>query len=77
MTFRGIAAACMLAAAAGAAQAEISDGRIKLGVLTDKGGAYSDAAGEGSVEAVRIAVEELGGSVAGMPVEVISADHQN
>ncbi|ARJ69281.1 ABC transporter substrate-binding protein [Paracoccus contaminans] len=77
MTFRAIAAACMLAITAGAAQADISDGRIKLGVLTDKGGAYSDAAGEGSVEAVRIAVEELGGSVAGMPVEVISADHQN
>lgn len=77
MTLRGIAAAGMLALAASAAQAEISDGRIKLGVLTDKGGAYSDAAGEGSVEAVRIAVEEMGGSVAGVPVEVISADHQN
>lgn len=77
MTLRGIAAAGMLALAASTAQAEISDGRIKLGVLTDKGGAYSDAAGEGSVEAVRIAVEEMGGSVAGVPVEVISADHQN
>lgn len=77
LNFRHIAIGVALTLAGGAAHAEISDGVIKLGVLTDKAGAYSDATGEGSVEAVRMAVEELGGTVAGVPVEIISADHQN
>lgn len=64
-----------LSAAVG--HAEISDGKVKLGVLTDLTGTYSDASGEGSVEAVRMAIEEFGGTVAGMPVELVSADHQN
>ena len=53
-----------------------SDGKITLGVLTDLSGAYSDIAGMGSVEAVKMAVEDFG-AVNGTPVEVISADHQN
>jgi branched-chain amino acid transport system substrate-binding protein len=50
---------------------------IKIGVLTDLSGLYADLAGEGSVLAARMAVEEFGGSVNGVPVEVISGDHQN
>ena len=50
---------------------------IKIGVLTDMSGLYADLAGEGSVLAARMAVEDSGGSVNGVPVEVISGDHQN
>ncbi|MGM4962994.1 ABC transporter substrate-binding protein [Tardiphaga sp. 1201_B9_N1_1] len=59
------------------ASAEISNGTVKIGVLTDMSGPYADNVGAGSVLAAKMAVEDYGGKVAGMPVEVISADHQN
>jgi branched-chain amino acid transport system substrate-binding protein len=52
-------------------------GKIVIGVLTDMSGLYADLAGQGSVLAAQMAVDELGGTVAGMPVEIVSADHQN
>jgi branched-chain amino acid transport system substrate-binding protein len=61
----------------GAAQAEISGNAIKIGVMNDQSGLYADLAGQGSVEAARMAVEDFGGSADGVPVEVLSADHQN
>jgi branched-chain amino acid transport system substrate-binding protein len=59
------------------ASAEISNGVVKIGVLTDMSGPYADNVGAGAVLAARMAVEDYGGKVAGVPVEVISADHQN
>ena len=56
-----------------AAQAE----PVRIGVLTDKSGPYADAAGEGSVAAARLALEDFGPAVLGRPVEIVSADHQN
>jgi branched-chain amino acid transport system substrate-binding protein len=64
-------------AVAGAAQAEISNDVVKIGVLDDMSGVYADLAGEGSVLAAQMAVEDFGGSVAGKTIELISADHQN
>ena len=61
----------------GAAQAEISGNAVKIGVLNDQSGLYADLAGQGSVEAARMAVEDFGGSVDGAAIEVLSADHQN
>jgi branched-chain amino acid transport system substrate-binding protein len=58
------------------AMAEISDGVVKIGVLTDLSGPASDATGEGSVVAAQLAVEDFGGEVAGKPVQVVSANHQ-
>jgi len=69
-----------LALAAGAARAappKVSDGVVKIGVLTDMSGYYSDLAGAGSVLAARMAVKDFGGKVLGLPIEVVSADHQN
>ena len=60
-----------------AAQAEISGGVVKLGVLTDETGLLSSPSGEGSIEATRMAVEDFGGKAAGKPIEIIHADHQN
>ena len=54
-----------------------SDGVVKLGVLTDLSGAYSDFAGKGSVTAVQMAIEDFGGTVNGVPIKMISADHLN
>jgi branched-chain amino acid transport system substrate-binding protein len=63
--------------AAGGASAQVSDNVVKIGVLTDMTGFYSDLAGPGSVLAVKMAVADFGGKVAGKPVEVIFGDHQN
>jgi branched-chain amino acid transport system substrate-binding protein len=59
------------------AQTKTSDDVVKIGVLTDMSGQFSHEAGEGSVTAVKMAVEDFGGTVLGKPIEVIVADHQN
>ncbi len=67
----------VLALGAGVAQAQISDGVVKIGVLNDQSGPYADLAGPGSVVAARMAVEDFGAARKGMKVEILSADHQN
>jgi len=59
------------------ALAQVSDGVIKIGVLNDQSSLYADLAGQGSVVAARMAVEDFGADKKGMKVEIISADHQN
>jgi branched-chain amino acid transport system substrate-binding protein len=72
-----MAVALLTLPAGGRAADKISDGVVRIGVLTDMTGFYSDLAGPGSVLAVQMAVADFGGKVLGKPVEVISADHQN
>jgi branched-chain amino acid transport system substrate-binding protein len=62
---------------AAAQQAQISDDVVKIGVLTDMSGQFSHESGEGSVTAVRMAMEDFGGKVLGKPIELVVADHQN
>ena len=52
------------------------EGPVKIGVLGDSSSVYANIGGKGSVEAVKMAVEDAG-PVLGAPVEVVSADHQN
>jgi branched-chain amino acid transport system substrate-binding protein len=63
--------------AAGTAQAQISDGVVKIGVLSDMSSLYADLDGAGSVLAATMAVEDFGAAAKGIKVEIISADHQN
>jgi branched-chain amino acid transport system substrate-binding protein len=72
-----LAAGLVAAMCGGAANAQISDDVVKIGVLTDMSSLYSDATGKGSLVAVQMAVADYGGKVKGKPVEVVSADHQN
>jgi len=74
---RNMTAAAALAFAAGGAHAQVSDGVIKIGVLNDQSSLYADLAGQGSVIAARMAVEDFGAAKKGMKVEIVSADHQN
>ena len=60
-----------------AAQAQISDDVVRIGVLNDQSSLYADAGGHGSVIAAQMAVEDAGGKVLGKPVDVVFADHQN
>ena len=75
MRLRSLLLATALAAVTTAgAQAQMS---VKIGVLNDRSGIYSDIAGEGSVVAARMAAEEFKAADKGMKVEIVSADHQN
>lgn len=68
-------AAC--AAALGFIASARADDTIRIGVLTDMSGPYSDIAGRGSVAAAELAIGEFGGNVGGRRVEIVAADHQN
>ncbi len=65
------------ALAIGTAQAQVSDGVIKIGVLTDMSSLYTDLAGAGSVAAAKLAIDDSGIEKRGYKVELVSADHQN
>src|SRR5256712_1474921 len=78
MTIARIAALIgVLTLAAGPARAQISDGVVKIGVLNDQSSLYADLAGQGSVVAARMAVEDYGATAKGLKVEIVFADHQN
>jgi branched-chain amino acid transport system substrate-binding protein len=72
---RAVAAGLLLLGAANGARAE--DGVLRVGIITDMSGQYADGNGPGSVIAAQMAAEEIGGTVAGRRIEIISADHQN
>jgi branched-chain amino acid transport system substrate-binding protein len=63
--------------AKGAPAKGISGDVVRIGVLTDMSGLYSDLGGQGSVEAAKMAVADFGGKVMGKNIDVIGADHQN
>jgi len=72
-----IASMAAVLASSTAAYAEPSDGKVKIGILNDQSGVYADFGGKFSYEAAKMAVEDYGGKVLGVPVEVVTADHQN
>jgi branched-chain amino acid transport system substrate-binding protein len=57
------------------AQAQQSPGPLKIGVMDGFSGVYGDLTA-GEVEAMQLAIEDVGGKVLGRPVEILSADHQ-
>ncbi|HYN65023.1 MAG TPA: ABC transporter substrate-binding protein, partial [Candidatus Limnocylindrales bacterium] len=80
MKLKKLASACTLGLAAlfgSSAQAQISGDVIKIGIITDMSSVYADNDGPGGVEAIRMAIADAGGTVAGKKVEVLFADHQN
>jgi branched-chain amino acid transport system substrate-binding protein len=70
-------AALVIAFGCGSAQAQYTDGIIKIGVMNDMSGLYADLTGPGSVVAARMAVEDFGAAAKGLKVEIVGADHQN
>ena len=77
MKLKTIALAAALAAT-GAAQAQLSDNIVRVGVLTDLSGAYSDIAGKGTVVATQMAIADfIAKEKPAFKVEMVSADHQN
>jgi branched-chain amino acid transport system substrate-binding protein len=77
MRLGALAIVAMMVLPISVADAEISDGVIRIGVLNDQSSLYADAAGPGSVLAAQMAVEDFGPFGSGIKIEVVSADHQN
>lgn len=73
---RALIGTLLITAAASNAVAAEDTGPIKIGVLTDMSGPDMDMSGPGSVVAAKMAVEEIGGTVLGRPVEIVVGDHQ-
>ena len=77
-TITRAAAMAVAMALAGTAQAQISDGVVRIGVLTDLSGAYSDLSGQGAVVATQMAIDDfLAQEKPGFKVDMVSADHQD
>lgn len=55
----------------------ISGDVIKIGIMNDQNGPYSDNCGLGSVTSARLAISDFGGAVNGKKVELVTADDQN
>lgn len=72
--FALLAVACVLIAPA---RAQVSDHEIRVGLMVDMNSIYSHITGRGSVVAAEMAIEDVGGSVAGKPIRLIHADHAN
>jgi len=70
-------AGAFLAGAVSSASAQISGNTVKIGLLTDISGVYSDISGQGGIEAAKMAIADFGGTVNGAKIELIYADHLN
>lgn len=79
MKFKPLLKAVALAMATiGTAGAQVSDGVVKIGVLTDLSGLYSDVAGQGTVIATQMAIDDfVAKEKPSFKIEMVSADHQN
>ena len=72
-----IAVAAASSLAVSTAQADMSDGEVRIGYLADMSGTYRDLAGPGGLTAMEMAVADFGGSVDGAPIVISSADDRN
>ncbi len=68
---------CSLLGVVSSAYAQISGDVVRIGFITDMSGPYADLDGPAGVEAIRWAIADMGGAVAGKKVELLVADHQN
>ena len=74
-TARAVALAFATAALPAAAFAQATDDVVRIGVLADMSGLYADMGGQGITEAVKFAIEDMGGSVLGKKIEMVSSNH--
>src|SRR5690242_2700100 len=81
MTMKKISVASLLLGTAlslfAGSAAVAQDKTVKIGVLTDNSGLYSDLGGVGSTVAAQMAIEDSGMAAKGWKIDLISADHQN
>jgi branched-chain amino acid transport system substrate-binding protein len=71
------ALALVLGAAGLATSAAQAQEKVKIGFITDMSSLYADVEGKNGALAIQMAIDDFGGKVLGMPIELMSADHQN
>ncbi len=71
------ALALVLGAAGLAAPAAQAQDKVKIGFITDMSSLYADVEGQNGALAIQMAIDDFGGKVLGMPIELLTADHQN
>ena len=76
-TIKPLVLALRLSLVAATASADVSDNEIRIGYLADMSGSYRDLGGPGGLEALRMAVEDVGGQVNGAKVVIFHADDRN
>jgi branched-chain amino acid transport system substrate-binding protein len=54
-----------------------ADNKVVIGDIDDMSGPYADVIGAHGVVALKMAIEDFGGTVLGQPIEVLTFDHQN
>ena len=60
-----------------ASAAQAASNKVVIGDIDDMSGLYADVIGQGGVEALKMAIEDFGGSVLGNKIEFMVTDHQN
>ncbi len=76
MKIKPTALALMLGAAGLATSAAAQD-KVKIGFITDMSSLYADVEGKNGAMAIQMAIDDFGGKVLGMPIELLTVDHQN
>lgn len=69
--------ALMLVLAGLASHAAQAQEKVKIGFITDMSSVYSDPDGKNGAIAVQMAIDDFGGKVNGLPIELLTSDHQN
>ena len=69
--------ALMLGVAGLATSAAHAQNKVKIGFITDMSSLYADVEGKNGAVAIQMAIDDFGGKVMGMPIELLTADHQN
>ena len=69
--------ALVLGAAGLATSAAHAQDKVKIGFITDMSSLYADLEGKNGAVAIQMAIDDFGGKVLGMPIELLTADHQN
>jgi len=72
-----IASACLAATCLMAVGAAHAQDKVKIGFITDMSSLYADVEGKNGALAIQMAIDDFGGKVNGMPIELLQADHQN
>ena len=72
-----LTALAVMLAAAGLATSAAAQDKVKIGFTTDMSSLYSDVEGKNGAVAIQMAIDDFGGKVLGMPIELLTADHQN
>ena len=73
----GLALAGALCAYFFAVNAYADANKVVIGDIDDMSGPYADVIGAGGIEAIKMAIQDFGGSALGKPIEVLTTDHQN